>query len=393
MGFPEEERENGSPAEGAGIRTGGGMHTDYDPKDLQSALLYMRNKFPIEALAKRPARMYDILCDLAPTLKRHAKVLRRMGEAGLLRELHFVAEHGDAEQKFRAVMKARYWLTDYLGLSAERADDYMNVLNVVYRLDADLSKLTEAERAPALEPQSDAPTKVPAKSADAATKFPSVILYAGRTGKQWWRNLRWTLDGDGVLTISGCGYMKNCAYDESGGTTNIPWRNHLWNVRAVVIESCVTSIGDNAFRRCVNLNSVRIPDSVTFIGERAFSGCVNLTRIRVPDSVMFIGKHAFQGCETLTSVRLPRSLSAISDGLFDSCANLTEIAIPDGVASVGAWAFYDCTRLRNVRIPDGAASIGWYAFRNCASLKRVSVPTGIEIALDAFDDGAELLVR
>ena len=44
------------------------------------------------------------------------------------------------------------------------------------------------------------------------------------------------------------------------------------NVKEVVIPSCVTTIGKEAFKWCGNLQSVTIPDSVTEIGGSAFRG-------------------------------------------------------------------------------------------------------------------------
>jgi hypothetical protein len=43
----------------------------------------------------------------------------------------------------------------------------------------------------------------------------------------------------------------------------------------------VTSIGESAFRYCIELTTITIPDSVTSIGRSAFSKCKNLT-IHVP---------------------------------------------------------------------------------------------------------------
>ena len=54
------------------------------------------------------------------------------------------------------------------------------------------------------------------------------------------------------------------------------------NVKEVVIPSCVTTIGDEAFKRCYDLRSVTIPDSVTTIGDFAFYGCTNLQSMTIP---------------------------------------------------------------------------------------------------------------
>ena len=46
--------------------------------------------------------------------------------------------------------------------------------------------------------------------------------------------LTWTLDGDGVLTISGTGEMWNWER-VNYGTPNTPWQEHLWSVTAIVV--------------------------------------------------------------------------------------------------------------------------------------------------------------
>ena len=141
------------------------------------------------------------------------------------------------------------------------------------------------------------------------------------------------------------------------------------NVTSVVIPSCVTTIGDQAFNGCENLTSVSIPDSVTTIGDRAFNGCSNLTSVSIPDSVTTIGDGAFYGCSNLTSVSIPDSVTTIGDGAFGLCSNLTSVSIPDSVTTIGDWAFEECSNLTSVSIPDSVTTIGKGAFIGVKSVK------------------------
>jgi len=86
-------------------------------------------------------------------------------------------------------------------------------------------------------------------------------------------NLTWTLDASGLLTISGAGAMA----EYNAGTA--PWYERRAEVKTVVINSGVTSIGGSAFEGCGGLTGIEIPSSVTSIGESAFYNCSGLTDI------------------------------------------------------------------------------------------------------------------
>ena len=226
-----------------------------------------------------------------------------------------------------------------------------------------------------------------------ATALAAGIVDSGTCGAEGdGSNLTWTLDSDGVLTISGSGDMHGYDYGSSGA----PWDDS--RVKSAVIAEGVTSIGSYAFDDCKSLTSVTIPDSVTSIGERAFQGCESLTSVTIPDSVTIIGGEAFFGCTSLTSVTIPDSVTSIDQYAFYKCESLTSVTIPGSVTSIGVGAFAYCKSLTSVTIPDSVTSIGNCAFASCTSLTGIWVAEGnSHYASDAsgvlFNKGMHTLVQ
>ena len=93
------------------------------------------------------------------------------------------------------------------------------------------------------------------------------------SGSQTWKedNLIWTLTADGTMTISGSGAMKGYSWYSGSPATQ-----KKDNVKKVVIQEGVTSIGNSAFYNCSNLKSIEIPEGVTSIGAFAFYNCGGL---------------------------------------------------------------------------------------------------------------------
>jgi hypothetical protein len=145
------------------------------------------------------------------------------------------------------------------------------------------------------------------------------------------------------------------------------------NIKEVVIQESVTSIGKQAFEYCSNLQSVTIPDSVTIIGIRAFESCNRLKYVTIGDSVDTIGGSAFNGCIELRSVTIPDSVTSIGDYAFYYCSALHTVTIGDSVTSIGDSAFKECEELRSVTIPDSVTSIGYDAFYECKKMQFVTI--------------------
>jgi len=164
-------------------------------------------------------------------------------------------------------------------------------------------------------------------------------------------NLTWTLDSNGILTISGTGEMDMFGYSDA------PWNDDSESITSVIIEDGVSSIGDNAFNGCDAITKITIPNSVAAIGKRAFSGCSSLVSIAIPDAVTTIGEWTFYGCKSLTSITLPSALTHIDALAFADCKSLTDITIPASIASIKEdRVFKSCTSLRSINVESGSSA-------------------------------------
>ena len=211
-------------------------------------------------------------------------------------------------------------------------------------------------------------------------------------------NVTYSLDTEtGVLTISGTGKMKDYSGEDSPFYQNS-------NIKSVIIENGVTSIGNLAFSSCNSLIEVSLPSSIISLGVSAFSGCENLMSISIPANVADIQSIAFAGCKKLTSIEVDSNngnYSSINGVLFDK--NITELVcypagkndasytVPNTVKSFAYGSFYDCENLTSVIIPNGVTSIGGASFWNCKNLKSIVIPKSVtKIDLFSFN-GCESL--
>lgn len=152
-------------------------------------------------------------------------------------------------------------------------------------------------------------------------------------------------------------------------------------ITSVTIPNSVTSISENAFLDCHQLEFVTIGNSVKSIGESAFEYCSGLMSVAIPNSVSSIGRHAFWGCSGLVSMRVGRNngtydsrnncnaiIKTSTNELIFGCKNTT---IPSSVKTIGESAFDDCSGLTSVTIPNSVTTIGEYAFSGCSGLTKL----------------------
>jgi hypothetical protein len=89
---------------------------------------------------------------------------------------------------------------------------------------------------------------------------------------------------------------------------------------------------------------------VTSITNNAFSDCNNLQSCIIPEGITDISHHAFEKCYNLKSVEFPQSLTYIGDRAFNYCSSLIQVTIPENVETLGMFAFDNCSQLRHVML-------------------------------------------
>lgn len=183
---------------------------------------------------------------------------------------------------------------------------------------------------------------------------PSEALASGDCGT----DLRWVLEGDRTLIISGNGAMPNF----SSYSGKAPWCDYAGWIDHAVIEEGVTSVGNSAFNGCSNLKTVSLGNSVRSIGSEAFYECYKLKEIGIPAGLTEIGTCAFWQCEALEKITLPEGIAKIEGYTFLFCDSLTEITIPASVRTVGMSAFAHCGTLSEIIFTGSAPTIEDNAF-------------------------------
>ncbi len=185
-------------------------------------------------------------------------------------------------------------------------------------------------------------------------------------------NVYYTLYSDGELMISGTGPM----WDYDYFTKKSPFTDNT-DIKNIVIDNNITSVGNYMFLCCENVINVTIGDGIIVIGAFAFSGCESLESIDMGNNVITINEYAFNYCVNLKSIVIPESVVSIGEGAFCYCLSFTSIVIPNSVTTIDKYAFYYCEELENITLGEGVKSIGDETFDCCFKLKHIVIPESV----------------
>lgn len=139
------------------------------------------------------------------------------------------------------------------------------------------------------------------------------IIASGECGT----SITWALNKSGVLTISGSGNMSN---DSASA-----WADYQEQVKSVIFDGDITSIGKNAFKENHNIVEIDLPSTVKTIGEYAFYNCTKLKNVKIPSSLVRVSECAFYGCSSLENIDLGNNIMYIKEYAFGNCTSLKTI--------------------------------------------------------------------
>lgn len=230
-------------------------------------------------------------------------------------------------------------------------------------------------------------------------------------------NIIWKLDSEGTLVLDGFGPMNSYSSEFSQ-----PWSEHRNEIKHVLLDPRITTIGKYAFARCalisvgtLNGEPNMLPDGITSIGAYAFAnnpefkistlpnGMTSIPAgifancqvgiFTIPASVTRIQESAFSDSKVVLPLGLPENLTVIGDCAFANCDQLYLYSLPDTITSIGTGAFYNCTHLDLTELPNGPKSIPDRAFYGCTSLRLTYLPSSVTYIGDsAFRDCPNLKI-
>lgn len=227
-------------------------------------------------------------------------------------------------------------------------------------------------------------------------------------------DVSWTLSKDGALTLEGNGKTYNY-YSKSSA----PWYDEKDEIKEVVIDEGISSIGNQLFRNLNKIEEVEIPESVDTIGKNAFIGCSSLESVSITNTIKEIGENSFQSTalktvyytgtseewenvtisgnnNKLNQAEVVIKPKEIANGQCGS--NISWILYEDGMLELsGTGSTYNyssksvspflelSSQISYIKICSGVECIGTQVFRNCTQVKRVDFPKTLsKIGNNAF---------
>jgi len=208
-----------------------------------------------------------------------------------------------------------------------------------------------------------------------------------------------------TLTIKGNGELYGANY-----YNNLPWNEHQTEIRHIVIENGITSIGYSLFEYHPSVETISLPDTLTRIEAYAFGFySSNIEEITIPKNVEYIGESVFIYSDNIKNLYVDEKnqhftsvagilynknqtelyyypsgrteanysigspVKTIKSDAFTSNSFIKEITIQSSVEIIESNSFFNLANLTTVNIGENVWNIGRYAITACNNLKFINV--------------------
>lgn len=197
-------------------------------------------------------------------------------------------------------------------------------------------------------------------------------------------NISWTLNEEGILTISGTGEIPSW-----NGDRYSPWYEYRDEINEVVIENGITSLGEYSFWYNTSLSKITIPESVEYIDFYFIynnSLTITVKGYTYSEAYFYASDRGFRfesmgyaakkeiangkcGENTVWTLDNYGTLTVSGNGEIENPYNwqdykydIKDVVIENGVTSICSDAFTDCDNLKTITIPVSVTYISEWAF-------------------------------
>ena len=192
----------------------------------------------------------------------------------------------------------------------------------------------------------------------------------------------WTLNNDGVMTVSGSGSTKGQVFVTFG-----IGRCSLEDVKEIVLEEGVTDVSAPFIKAMTNLTKATVPSSVGDIEDGTFTSNKLLSSILVAE-----GNATYSSLDGSLYDKGKTKLIC-----YPSAIANTEFIVPDSVQEIGVYAFKDAANLTYICLNSGLMVIDDLAFIGMPKLETIGVSEGNECYISEehvlYDIGKTTVIR
>lgn len=224
-----------------------------------------------------------------------------------------------------------------------------------------------------------------------------------RHGNWWYFDQYKEYDATGNGKDNGNSENNPYAYTNTKYTGSSPIYTYRNDIKTVIIEEGITSIGAAFFYQCSNMTSITMPSTLKLINYEAFRGCTKLETIEIGAGVERIMGRWTTDCSKLNYISVAAgNTHFVSIGgvlytsdlsilvRFPEALNTKEYVIPEGTVYAATDALYKLALVESITIPTTMVDIEYGSFDSCPKLKTLVLKSSTPPTLHKTMSGTSL---